>query len=296
MSAAPPAVRNPTPSPTPARGPSSLADAVMREISDRSPEPGASRPVSSTPPPLVEPSNLKPRSNPPEEMAELDVVPAEVPPPKATLTLTLAELGDHTDVDHTAVEAKEMSIPVLLETSQPAAVREASHDERAEESDDREGEHAEEPPVRSERTPLASVVAEARVPVTRTRWTYVAIAAGGALIVWAAMQARGTTPPEPVSGHAAVTNATSLPPRVVDPVFVDPPAGSSLAPGEGLLVVSMPEEAPIKIDGVPRGRGPKLSLALKAGSHDVLLGAAEHPRSLEVRAGRATKLELPETP
>jgi len=60
--------------------------------------------------------------------------------------------------------------------------------------------------------------------------------------------------------------------------------------------VSMPEEAPIKIDGVPRGRGPKLSLALKAGSHDVLLGAAEHPRSLEVRAGRATKLELPETP
>ncbi len=271
-----------SPPPAPARGPSSLADAVMREISHRSPEPGASRPVSSTPPPLVEPANLKPRSNPPDEMAGGEVVPDEVPRLKPTLTL--AELGDHTDVDHTTVEAKEMSIPVLLETSEPPAVQDAPPDP------------AEKLVERSERTPLASVVAEPPLPVTRARWTYAAIAAGAVLLVWAGLQARSPAPPEPVSGHAAVTNATSLPPRTVEPLFVDPPAGSVLAPGEGLLVISMPEEAPIKVDGVPRGRGPKLSLALKAGSHDVLMGGAERSRSLEVRAGRATKLELPETP
>ena len=277
----------PSPPPGPARGPSSLADAVMREISDRSPEPGASRPVSSSPPPLVEPSNLKPRSNPPEELVG-DTVPAEVPAFKPTLTL--ADVSDRTDVDHTAVEAKEMSIPVLLETSQPARVEVAElslpplSPDAAEKS-------------APERTPLASVVGDTRLPVTRTRWTYAAVAAGGALLVWAAFQARGTAPAEPVAAHGAtITSTTPLPARNVEPVFVDPPTGTSLAGGEGLLVVTMPDEAPIKVDGVARGRGPKLVLALKAGSHEVLLGAAEHPRSLEVRAGRATKLELPETP
>ncbi len=296
-----PKAATPTQTPSnPSRGPSSLADAVMREISHRSPEPGASRPVSSSPPPLVEPANLKPRSNPPTDMVG-DVVPEEAPPFKARLTL--AEIADQTDVEHTAVEAREMSIPVLVETSQPervAPIAQAVSEEASEEMDDEHvADPAEKPAIeRSERTPLSSVVAESALPVHRTkRWTYVAVAAGAAVIVWAALQTRSVAPPEPVSGHApTVTNATALPPRAIEPVFVDPPAGAVLAAGEGMLIVAMPEEAPIKVDGVPRGRGPKLALTLKAGSHDVLLGGADRPRSLEVRAGRATKLELPETP
>ncbi len=51
--------------------PSSLADAVMRELSDRAPE---LRNRSSNPPPIVEPGDLKPRSSKP---------PAEPLPPRA---------------------------------------------------------------------------------------------------------------------------------------------------------------------------------------------------------------------
>jgi len=55
--------------------PSSLEDAVMREISDRSPAPGVAHPSSPNLPPLIEPSALRPRSsNPPanETVAEPD--------------------------------------------------------------------------------------------------------------------------------------------------------------------------------------------------------------------------------
>ena len=55
--------------------PSSLEDAVMREISDRSPVPGVAHPSSPNLPPLIEPSALRPRSsNPPanEAAAEPD--------------------------------------------------------------------------------------------------------------------------------------------------------------------------------------------------------------------------------
>jgi DNA-binding response OmpR family regulator len=49
--------------------PSSLEDAVMREISDRSPFPGTAQPSAPELPPIVEPSELRPRSsNPPAEI------------------------------------------------------------------------------------------------------------------------------------------------------------------------------------------------------------------------------------
>ena len=49
--------------------PSSLEDAVMREISDRSPDAGAARVTTPKPPPIVEPSQLRkrPSSNPPTQ-------------------------------------------------------------------------------------------------------------------------------------------------------------------------------------------------------------------------------------
>lgn len=84
---------DPPPPPAPARSsapileeqavPSSLEDAVMREISDRSPEPGAARGSTSNPPPIIEPSELRPRSsNPPgvEALVEEEPPLPSIPP------------------------------------------------------------------------------------------------------------------------------------------------------------------------------------------------------------------------
>jgi DNA-binding response OmpR family regulator len=58
----------PTSNRTDSNAPSSLEDAVMRELSDRSPDPGGVRESASQPPPIVEPSELRPRSsNPPPD-------------------------------------------------------------------------------------------------------------------------------------------------------------------------------------------------------------------------------------
>jgi DNA-binding response OmpR family regulator len=86
------AVSEPPPPPRPSDAapedavPSSLEDAVMREISDRSPDPGAAKPASN-PPPIVEPSALRKRSsNPPavddgwDDISEPTPPTASIPP------------------------------------------------------------------------------------------------------------------------------------------------------------------------------------------------------------------------
>ncbi len=66
--------------------PSSLEDAVMRELSDRSPAPGAAHVPASNPPPIVEPSELRPRSSnppaqePPESSSEERLLLPSIPP------------------------------------------------------------------------------------------------------------------------------------------------------------------------------------------------------------------------
>ncbi len=299
----PPPVSSRAGSGRPARAPSSLADAVMREISDRSPNPGGSRAISTTPPPIVEPSRLKVRSSPPEGQAP-SAEAASAEPPAFRASLTLAEIAERTDVEHAYVEPNELprelsvpvmrdvSIPVTIEPSLPARLFEGDASGRAPAA---ASAAMKAEPEKSERTPLASVVADGPKAPGRARFTYAAAIAGGAVIVWAALHASSATPPEPTSGHAPnVTNA-ALPARAVEPSFVDLPAGAAPAAGEGMLVLSMPEEAAIKVDGAARGRGPKLSVALKAGSHELVVGSAA-PRNVEVRAGRATRLDFPETP
>jgi hypothetical protein len=82
--------------------PSSLEDAVMRELSDRSPEPGAAHVPTSNPPPIIEPSELRPRSsNPPaqnpedassEERLLLPSIPPDAVVPAAISSEELAAL------------------------------------------------------------------------------------------------------------------------------------------------------------------------------------------------------------
>ncbi len=64
--------------------PSSLEDAVMRELSDRSPDPGGVHHSTSNPPPIVEPSELRPRSsNPPAVVTPEEEEPLPSIPPDA---------------------------------------------------------------------------------------------------------------------------------------------------------------------------------------------------------------------
>jgi DNA-binding response OmpR family regulator len=64
--------------------PSSLEDAVMREISDRSPFPGSAQSSAPDLPPIVEPSELRPRSsNPPAELDPFADKPLPSIPPDA---------------------------------------------------------------------------------------------------------------------------------------------------------------------------------------------------------------------
>jgi CheY-like chemotaxis protein len=272
--------------------PSSLADAVMREISDRSPDPTKTRPISSNPPPLVEPSVLRPRlsSNPPAD----EIVPTD-------------DEDDRTDVDDTEYEAmdeeleeeedmqppppKEMSIPIMVEASQPSS---ALHEAPIDLTRPRVKQE------RSERTPLSSVAVaenhEATVPLARSGWTYAAVLAAAAGVVWLALQARSSAPEPRAAGAENVVQVA--PPRPAVPIvtFSDLAADSGVAPTDGVLELVLAAEAPIKVDGAPQGRGPTLTMPLKAGAHELLLGAEDRPRPIEIRAGKKTRLDVPEPP
>ncbi len=95
---------------------SSLEDAVMRAMSDRSP---STPPPSAEQPPLIEPSELRPRSsNPPA--ASTTSSPSSLPPDadgsKTTEPLRIGGAGDIPDEESDAVD---ISIPIDLDPSRP---------------------------------------------------------------------------------------------------------------------------------------------------------------------------------
>ncbi len=99
--------------------PSSLEDAVMRELSDRSPAPGTAQSSSSDMPPIIEPSELRPRSsNPPANRTEQSDPPDEhalLPsiPPDAIVPET-------TSIEELAAAPAQASLPPAAESPPPA--------------------------------------------------------------------------------------------------------------------------------------------------------------------------------
>jgi DNA-binding response OmpR family regulator len=105
-----PAVAEPVPSSSPngESPPSSLEDAVMRAMSDRSPV--SSAPISTEHPPIVEPSELRPRSsNPP---ADLEGQPTGSFPPDA-----IVPGGAASDAPPGPAHDSSPSIPVSVDSS-----------------------------------------------------------------------------------------------------------------------------------------------------------------------------------
>ncbi len=338
----PPSSRPPPPKGRPSAGreadmtPSSLADAVMRELSDRAPE---LRSQSSNPPPIVEPSDLRPRSSKPPKTQAVERAPS-LPPDAVVPELSeeeaaAADAGERHD-------ATEIDAPVAPEKDEMSALQgldaldaldgldafepfEASAPGREDESPaiPVEIESAVSAPVGPKeaplltphpaepiRTPLSSVAtkdprAEER-PAMKSRWPWViaiALAGGGVLLGALAMKPAATNAAA-ASGDGAEL-VQSLPLTSGVPVRTESsgvsydslPESLSVLPGQGLLEVNVGASGPLKVDGVDRGSGPIARVPLTAGPHEVTVGSGERrSRSIEVRAGRTARVNLPVSP
>jgi CheY-like chemotaxis protein len=342
----PPPAERPRPpvSRTPDLTPSSLADAVMRELSDRAPE---LRHRSSNPPPIVEPSDLRPRSSkPPAEVAAGHspslppdaMVPDEIDE-DASAAIESArdseeaqpstERSDKTFVDAPVRrgEPAEDDMSALDEMDAPAAIEAGTAKDDAL-SIPIEVDSIVSAPValkapmptpapeqvsEASPTPLPSVATRGpgeesvgERPASRTRWPWImAIALVGGTVVYGvqAASAGGDAPVTAAAGAADLVQALPLTNGV--PVATEPagvayeplPEGLSVSPGQGLLEVNASAALAVRIDGVSRGNGPRVRVPLTAGAHEVVLGAGEgRGRSIEVRAGRTARVDLPVTP
>jgi CheY-like chemotaxis protein len=204
--------------------PSSLADAVMRELSDRAPE---LRHRSSNPPPIVEPSELRPRSSKPPAQAVAERVPS-IPPdavvpeveaqpdatevdapvepvdagsargtarptPEDTMSSLSGDEGAAPAVPSPSELDASPSIPIEVGSMVSAPVAPREDEAPSSDSD----------PEAPSRTPLSSVASHdpvAERPVPRSRWPWiVAIAVVCGAVV---LGAQSVTPGEPPAAAA----------------------------------------------------------------------------------------------
>ena len=338
--------------------PSSLEDAVMRTISG-GPEKNAERRVASSPPPIIEPSELRPRSsNPPpppvamNEEADRRALPS-LPPDAIVPGSVLDEMHALAplDIELTEPFAHPNTMPLGL-TPRPATPdpsRSTTEPTAPQGLAGRVGrvESPREPSVPTARvvaqsgktkpmrapvitdveppsgTPLSPVAVKTVLPSAPPKRSRSGLAFVGAVIVLALLIGIGlhwssSTVPEPDLGSAvpppdsrsskaaaATTTQPSLPVTVpagtappADPAgaaFADLPSGASVPAGQGLLVITAGIDVPITIDSAQVGRGPRFTMPVAPGKHDVRVGLAgrEKRRTVDVRAGRATLVDAP---
>jgi DNA-binding response OmpR family regulator len=276
--------------------PSSLEDAVMREISERSdrPEPN----VTSDPPPIIEPSELRPRSsNPPAPVGSPPpvrehsdpfpsippdaIVPgvASLPPPAATVftgdDATKPPPDTHTETEVDAVVSP--FTPIAPTAPIPAAY--------------------ESEPVMA--TPMSgglgfrTLIMLCLVGVgAGFAWSYGRDAACAPTPVAGEPVHGPTAPSTPAPRGVASTSSAPASP------YGDIPSGLTVAPGAGAIEVTTAPGDQVLVDGVPRGVGPHLAIGLGAGGHrlDVVSDGGAKERVVEVRAGRSTHVDMTTAP
>jgi CheY-like chemotaxis protein len=308
--------------------PSSLEDAVMREISDRSPDPGAARMPASNPPPIVEPSALRKRSsNPPAVDDSWDLVDEPAPlaslPPDAMVpeTTSAEEPVAATPPGHGDV-AGPLAFSFVAPEPQHDTELEAPYSspfaaaDEAPEADLTPPPEPEPPPSRpiEPTVPLArptppEIPPEPSPPAPRrSAWPFIAAFAGLGLAVAAVSQMRSNVPPEPTM-PTAIATATALPPQsaiatatvsapaptATSPTSLsdDLPPGAEVPPGYGLVEVTAPAGSHVRIDGAIGGAGPLASLVAAPGYHEVRVEQDGHDTKqvVEVRAGKTTRVK-----
>ncbi len=270
----------------------SLEDAVLREVSHRSPELPMSSAVS-TRPPFVEPKTLVPRTSPPPPTVadDDDGTPCRD---------QIIALGEPTVIDDThygeehVSAAPEASIPID-EASRPidADLEDVSMSAR----DDA-----------SEKTPFAAVTAKvdeeasATTKTSRPLWPMIVFFLAAAIVAWAFLHRAGgaaTSGAEPAAEDTLTSAVT----------YAAPTAETSLAPGQGVLDITTSPESVVVVDGTERGHG-VAQVPLAAGQHDVRVKAKATPApkstaarppsasedergcTVEVRAGRVARVRF----
>ncbi|CAN5788353.1 hypothetical protein BH11MYX4_BH11MYX4_17150 [soil metagenome] len=245
-------------------GAGSLEDAVMRELANRSPEPGQLAAPPSRPS-LIDPAVLRPRTSPPPPAYEYE----GTPPHDQILALTEATI-----VDDTTYGERELSIPID-EVSASLPLSES----------------------RAAKTPLTAVTTQdertAGIPAKRKAWPMVAFVAATGVVAWAVMHFSLATP--------APKHVETAPPAPVAVVIPGDPEGVSyttvtaanVPAGQGVLEISGPGDAIILVDGTDRGRG-GVTLPLFAGKHDVRISGAagDTAKLVDVRPARVAHVRF----
>lgn len=316
--------------------PSSLEDAVMREISDRSPHPGAIH-ASSTLRSIVEPSELRPRSsNPPEDLGD-EVRPLPSIPPDAVVPgapgseLGAAPGGAVSESDGALAARRTIADSASVDTSTSSAGR-----EEREEPGGADGPYSapfEISPVDVQSPLLAASPLDARAaspdaaggssrtvrpegrrtgPLSRMRtagtWALTLVVLGCAVAAGLylgrdASDTPSTTPVSPTNGAAPsepTRSSAPIAPTANSAIDTDElPAGAEVPAGYGFLEVRAPPEARVRIDGLVVGSGPVAGSALSPGYHEVIVeqrGRATSRQVAEVRAAKTTRVRVVSLP
>jgi len=288
--------------------PSSLEDAVMREISDRSPAPGTSRSTTSDPPPIIEPSELKRRSsNPPGDDDSDESVLPSIPPdaivPGAVSSDEMPAVPAVSDaLVPTAPVAMPAVMPVAPAQDDPEAEIQTGEIETAEIRYESpfatkvvEGQEASAPAEAVAHKPEVAAPAKPEPDVRkRSSWGYLVGFAVLAMLVVAALKVSGgsegeyTSPPTPTptatptatatatatpTATATATptptaTATATPTPTASAAADDVPPGAEVPAGYGLITIDAPAGARVRVDGATVGLGPTSSVAAP-GYHEV---------------------------
>jgi CheY-like chemotaxis protein len=275
-----------------AGSPSSLEDAVMRAMSDRSPTAGA---PTSERPSIVEPSELRPRSsNPPagEDRRALPSLPPDAVIP-GTSSGDMPAARPHAGTADTATKEPAdagVTVPQALSFSGDPSIPITV--ERSESLPKAADPFATAPAAwKSEQEADKKPSAKAKVaapPKASSAWRlpalFIAVLAGGGL--WLAFSSSNGAPPLGDTTTSAAPFAVS-----------DLPQGTVVAPGAGLLEVAIAPEATLRIDGTEARatrEGHRLRVELPVGTHEVRggSGSAEKVRTVDVKDGRATHVDL----
>jgi DNA-binding response OmpR family regulator len=323
--------------------PSSLEDAVMRELSDRSPAPGTARP-GSDPPPLIEPSALKRRSsNPPqEETADEGVLPS-IPPD--------AVVPGAASSDEMMAAAVHGSEPLLV-PSRPSGPAPDDEKAPAEGPAPRTAESFVSPLTSPLPPATAALVAPPEAPAheetvrtavagstvspakgsaaakdapTKSRsgssaglfMLGLALLAGAAGVVLrtvggepevptvSATESAGPMVPPAMTASAPAASTSDVPVALSETAAAsasaagdDLPPGAEVPPGFGMIEVTAPAGARVRIDGAIVGKGPTASGVAAPGYHDVRVESAGHESKsvIEVRAGKVARVESTQLP